>query len=193
MTFATSADRLELALGAQRDRLAVALHLAAGHVEVLGGQLGRHLRERQAERFEPPRIEVDLDLADLAAVHLHRGHAVDLLEQRLQVVLDLAAGDSLGWRRADREDHDRQGPRRRTAGWSDPRCRGGSRARIAATFSRTSAAAACGSTSSRSSTPTREKPSVEVEITRLTPLMPATASSIGWVTSDSTSSGAAPG
>ena len=30
-------------------------------------------------------------------------------------------------------------------------------------------------------------------MTRLTPLMPATASSIRWVTSDSTSSGAAPG
>ena len=55
---------------------------------------------------------------------------------------------------------------------------GGSWPRMAATFSRTSAAAACASTSSRSSTPTREKPSVEVEITRLTPLMPATASSI---------------
>ena len=70
---------------------------------------------------------------------------------------------------------------------------GGSWPRIAATFSRTSAAAACASTSSRSSTPTRENPSVEVEITRLTPLMPATASSIRCVTSDSTSSGAAPG
>ncbi len=64
---------------------------------------------------------------------------------------------------------------------------------MAATFSRTSAAAAWASTSSRSSTPTREKPSVEVEITRLTPLMPETASSMRWVTSDSTSSGAAPG
>ena len=31
--------------------------------------------------------------------------------------------------------------------------------------------------------PTREKPSVDVEITRFTPLMPATASSIGRVTS----------
>src|SRR5689334_11415133 len=41
--------------------------------------------------------------------------------------------------------------------------------------------------------PTREKPSVDVEITRLTPLMPATASSIGRVTSVSTSSGPAPG
>ena len=41
--------------------------------------------------------------------------------------------------------------------------------------------------------PTREKPSVDVEMTRLTPLMPATASSIGRVTSVSTSSGPAPG
>ncbi len=64
---------------------------------------------------------------------------------------------------------------------------------MAATFSRTSAAAACASTSRRSSTPTRENPSVEVEITRFTPLMPETASSTRRVTSDSTSSGAAPG
>ncbi len=69
----------------------------------------------------------------------------------------------------------------------------GSRARIAATFSRTSAVAACGSISSRSSMPTMDSPSAEVEITRLTPLMPATASSIGRVTSVSTSSGPAPG
>ena len=41
--------------------------------------------------------------------------------------------------------------------------------------------------------PTRENPSVEVEITRLTPAMPATASSTGRVTSVSTSSGPAPG
>ena len=41
--------------------------------------------------------------------------------------------------------------------------------------------------------PTIDRPSVDVEITRLTPLMPATASSIGRVTSVSTSSGPAPG
>src|SRR5688572_25757914 len=41
--------------------------------------------------------------------------------------------------------------------------------------------------------PTIDSPSVDVEITRLTPLMPATASSIGRVTSVSTSSGPAPG
>jgi hypothetical protein len=69
----------------------------------------------------------------------------------------------------------------------------GSRSRIAATFSRTSAAAFCGSTSSCSSTPTRANESVERDSTRFTPLMPATASSIGRVTSVSISSGEAPG
>ena len=69
----------------------------------------------------------------------------------------------------------------------------GRRLRIAATFSRTSAAATCGSTSSRNSRPTRENDSVELETTRFTPLIPATASSMGLVTSVSTSSGDAPG
>ena len=41
--------------------------------------------------------------------------------------------------------------------------------------------------------PTIDRPSADVEMTRLTPLMPATASSIGRVTSVSTSSGPAPG
>ena len=41
--------------------------------------------------------------------------------------------------------------------------------------------------------PTRDPPSVEVEMTFLTPLMPETASSIGRVTRLSTSSGLAPG
>ena len=51
----------------------------------------RHLGDRHGQRLEPARIEVDLDLADLAAVDLDRGHAVDLLEQRLQLLVDLAA------------------------------------------------------------------------------------------------------
>ena len=41
--------------------------------------------------------------------------------------------------------------------------------------------------------PTIDRPSADVEMTRFTPLMPATASSIGRVTSVSTSSGPAPG
>src|SRR6187401_3635473 len=41
--------------------------------------------------------------------------------------------------------------------------------------------------------PTREKPSLEFDSTRFTPSMPATASSMGLVTSVSTSSGEAPG
>ena len=85
-------QRLELALGAQRDRPAITLDLAAGHVEILGRELRRDLAERKAERFQPPRIEVDLDLADLAAVDLDGRHTVDLLEQRFQIVFDLAAG-----------------------------------------------------------------------------------------------------
>ncbi len=64
---------------------------------------------------------------------------------------------------------------------------------MAATFSRTSAAAFCASTSRRSSRPTRANPSVDRDSTRLTPLMPATASSTGRVTRVSTSSGDAPG
>ena len=101
-------ERLELALGAQRDAAAVALDLAAGHVEVLGGQLGGDLAERQIQRFEPARIEIDLNLADLAAVDFDRRDAVDLLEQRLEVVLDLAARHVRRLARADGEHHDRQ-------------------------------------------------------------------------------------
>ncbi len=41
--------------------------------------------------------------------------------------------------------------------------------------------------------PMRPTPSVDVDSTRLTPLMPATTSSIGLATSVSTSSGPAPG
>ena len=102
-----------------------------------------------------PRVEVDLDLADVAAVDLDGRHAVDLLEQRLEVVFDLAARHVGALRRADRERHDRQRRRRRSGRSSDPRSPSGSRSRIAATFSRTSAAAFCASTSRRSSTPTR--------------------------------------
>ena len=91
MTFSISAMRLELALGAQRDAAAVALDLPARHVEVLGGQLGGDLAERQVQRFEPARIEIDLNLAHLAAVDFDGRDAVDLLEQRLEVVLDLPA------------------------------------------------------------------------------------------------------
>ena len=91
MTFSISDGGLELALGAQRDRLAVALDLPAGHVEVVGGELRGDLGDRQVQRFEAARIEVDLDLAHLAAVDFDGGDAVDLLEQRLEVVFDQAA------------------------------------------------------------------------------------------------------
>ena len=83
----------------------------------------RHLGDRHGQGFEPARIEVDLDLADLAAVDLHRGHAVDLLEQRLQLLVDLAA-DPVGRLASSRRRRPSPaGRRRRSAGWSGPRCR----------------------------------------------------------------------
>src|SRR6185369_116284 len=54
-------------------------------------------------------IQVDLNLADFAAVDLHRGDAVDLLDEGLQLVFDRAARDIRRLGRADREHHDRQG------------------------------------------------------------------------------------
>ena len=65
--------------------------------------------DRQPERFEPARIEIDLDLADLAAVDFDRRDAVDLLEQRLEVVLDHAAASCpTALRRTTAKRHDRQ-------------------------------------------------------------------------------------
>ena len=101
-------DRLELALRAQRDRAAVAFDLAAGDIEVFGRELGSHLAERQVQRFEAARIEVDLDLPHLAAVHFNGRDAVNLLEQRLEIVLHLPARDVGRLGRSDGEQHDRQ-------------------------------------------------------------------------------------
>ena len=56
-----------------------------------------------AERLEPARIEIHLDLAHVPAVDLHGGDAVDLLDERLQLVLDLAARHVGRLRRADGE------------------------------------------------------------------------------------------
>ena len=122
-------------------------------------------------------IEVDLDLADLAAVDLHRGDAVDLLEQRLQLFVDLAADPVRRLRRADRVDHHRQrgdvealdgrvfdvGRQRAADGGDLLADLGGGRLRdrLRAAVRRRRA----------------RSPSVEVEITRFTPLMPETASS----------------
>ena len=100
---------LVLALGAQRDRLAVAPDLPTGHVEVVGGEFRGDFGDRKIQRFEAARIEIDLQLAHLAAVHFNGGDAVDLAEQRLEVVFDHAA-DAIRRqaRRADRVGRDRQ-------------------------------------------------------------------------------------
>ena len=82
-------DRLELSFRAERDRLGRLTHLSARKVDVLGSQLLGDHGHRQAERFEPAGIELDLDLPHLAAVDFDRGDAVDLLEKRLEIVFDL--------------------------------------------------------------------------------------------------------
>src|SRR5439155_17370267 len=78
----------ELTLRAQRDRPAVARHPAAGEIEVLERELFGHHADRQTERFEAPGVDVDLHLAHVAAVDFHGGDAVDLPEERLEVVFD---------------------------------------------------------------------------------------------------------
>src|SRR4030095_2632636 len=83
---------LVLPLSAQRNRLAVAPDLPTGHVQVVGGEFRRDFSDRKVQRFEAARIEVDLQLADLAAIHFDGGDAVDLAEEGLEVVFHHAAG-----------------------------------------------------------------------------------------------------
>ena len=108
MTFSISASASGTRPWCAARCAAVALHLPARDVEVVGGELGRDLAERQVQRFEPARIEIDLNLAHLAAVDLDGGDAVDLFEQRLQIVFDLPARDVRRLARADGVHHDRQ-------------------------------------------------------------------------------------
>jgi hypothetical protein len=100
---------LVLALRAQRNRLAVAPDLPTGHVQVVGGEFRGDFRERKIQRFETARIEVDLQLADFAAVHFNGSDAVDLAEERLEVVFNHAA-DAIRLQagRADRVRRNRQ-------------------------------------------------------------------------------------
>ena len=60
------------------------------------------------ERLEPARVEIDLKLAHLTAVHFDGGDSVDLAEQRFQVVFDLPPRHVGGQRRSDGIDGDRQ-------------------------------------------------------------------------------------
>ena len=76
--------------GTQRDRLTGTTHLPAWQIEVFRGQRFSDDRHRKPERLEATGIELHLNLADLASVDVDGGHAVDLLEQRLQVVLNLS-------------------------------------------------------------------------------------------------------
>ena len=79
-------------LGAQRNRLAVAPDLCHRARRGCRPRVSRRdLGDRQVQRLEPARIEIHLQLAHLAAVHLDGGDAVDLPEQRLEVVFDHAA------------------------------------------------------------------------------------------------------
>lgn len=183
---------LELTLGPQRDAAAVSLDLATRDIEILGRQLGGDLAEGEVERFEPARVEIDLDFAHLTAVDFDRSHTVDLLDERLQVILDLPSRHVGRLARADRKHHDRQSGdieplNRRVLDVLWQRAANGghlftdfSRRRLRIDFE------------PQLDTNARDT-SVDVEMTFLTPLMPATASSIGRVTSVSTSSGPAPG
>ncbi len=98
----------ELALCAQRDVAAFPDNLAGGHVQVFVRELVSHDADRQAQGLEPARIEIHLNLTHLTAVDLHRRDAVDLLDQRLQIILDDAPGNVRGLGRAHRVHHDRQ-------------------------------------------------------------------------------------
>ncbi len=75
-----------------------AFDLTAGHVEVFRGELCRDLAEWKIQRLEPPRVQIDLDFAHFAAVDFDRRNAVNLLERRLEIILNLSPGHIRGLR-----------------------------------------------------------------------------------------------
>ena len=114
------------------------------------------LTEIGSQGFEPARIEIHLNLAHEAAVHLHAGDAVHLLQQRLH--RSSTSSRALSAASVDDTAYVATGnaatSKRAMVGSS---ISFGSRKRMAATFS-TSAAEPCASRPSLNSMPTRENP-----------------------------------
>ena len=85
-----------------------ALDAAGGHFLVFALKRGRELRRRQPIGVEGDRVDLDADLARVAADHVHAAHSLDRLDARLHdldgQVGDLADGPLT---RSERDRHDR--------------------------------------------------------------------------------------